>query len=124
VGAEAPGFDFWVFFFQYFHQVIEQPFAFHGVRRPGESGARAALRIGGERELRHYQQTSRDVGKGTVHFPRVILEHPERNNFLSQTIGFYLGIAALDADQGQQAGTDLAHRLAADAHRRAGDALQ
>src|SRR4029079_2089459 len=94
-------------------------------RRGGsrKTRARSRVRIRRKGELRYGEELAADVGQGTIHPAGIVLKHSEGNDLLAKAAGFRLGVAALHADQREDAASDRAHRLPGDRDLRPGDAL-
>ena len=74
--------------------------------------------------LGHQQQAAAALTQAAVHAPLTVFENPVIEQALQQARGLRGGVAALDADQHHQAGTDFADAFTVDIHPGGGDTLQ
>jgi hypothetical protein len=65
-----------------------------------------------------------DVGKGEVHLPGLILEHPKVEDLLGKAFRLIIGIFGADADEEKDPPADLRYRTSARANRRPGHPLE
>jgi len=108
---------------RFFDEFKEQELAVHRRGRARETGACAALGIGGERELRDREQAAGNVPERQVHLAVRIGKDAVAGHALGEALGFAFAIAALHADEREHAGADRRYGLAAGDHARLGNAL-
>src|SRR2546427_668428 len=129
VGAEAARGDFRVQGARPLDDLVVQALALGRWRGAREAGAVAAAGVGRQRELADDEQAAAgalpvQVLHAAVHLARVVGKDAQLEHLGQQLVGFGLGVAALCADQGQQAGAYAAGDLAVDFHAGLFHALQ
>src|SRR3990172_2431154 len=92
-------------------------------RRPGKSRPCALAGIRRQRELRNRKQLAPDVDEREIHFPLRVREDPVAEHPLGEPFGLRLAVAALHADQREDAAPDGADDLPIDLDAGLGDAL-
>lgn len=123
VGTKAPGFHWLMRNSCQFDQAIEQVLAKLGTGCAAETGTHAAGGVGGQGELRDQQQAAADIAQRTVHAAFAVAEDTIAEDAFQHAPDLRFAITALDGDQGEQAGSDLADDFRIDFDARFADAL-
>src|SRR5687767_1944534 len=124
MGAESPGLRAWKALFGALCHISEQALRLRGFRRPAETGPQALRRVGRERELGDEKEAALRVGHRQGHAALAVGEHAAAREALEQAVGDALVVAALDADEHEQARTDARDLASVDLDGGAVDALQ
>jgi hypothetical protein len=85
------------------HEFREKPLAVGRRRGAREAGPQAARCIGSQRELRHGEQLAADVLERQVHLALRVGKDAVGQHALGKALRFRLAVAALDADEGEDA---------------------
>src|SRR5690606_36450593 len=104
-------------------ETVEQRLSRRRLRRGRETGSRPLAGVGCERELRHEQEATADVGDAQVHPPRVVRKYSVFDQPLGETFRLGLAVASLDTDEDQEAAPDARDDLAVNGHGCTADAL-
>ena len=104
-------------------EVAVEPVRLLRRRGRGVAGPPAAARVPVERELRDGEQVSARVEDGEVHLALAVGKDAQVEDLVRQGVGVGFLVALPHAEQDEEAGADLTHDLAVDAHGRLGDAL-
>jgi len=116
VGAKHTARDLSVVRPCFFDRELEQTARQIWRRSSREAGPRARVGIGRQRELRHQQQPTLDIGQAPIHASRTVIEDAVVENPLDETPGVLICIRWADANQGKQSTLNRRGRLAGDVH--------
>ena len=89
-----------------------------------EAGSASLAAIAIKGELGDDEKTSSSIEDAAIHFPGVIVEDPQVEDFRGEEFGVGCGVELRDAEQHEKSGIDLAHDSSIDRDARFGDALQ
>src|SRR5262249_49851328 len=88
-----------------------------------EAWPAALAAVAQQRELAHDQERPVGVGKREIHLALGIVEDAKLDRLVGELLSVGLGVALLDAEQYDQAATDLAHDLIIDSDTGPDDSL-
>lgn len=102
---------------------IEQRSRDFRCRGSGKARSSSLACVAKQRELAHGKDSSADIVDGQIHFSFRVVKDPEPSDLVCQRLRVAGVVFSADADQNEQAGSDLANRLLIHGDGSFGDAL-